>query len=95
MVKHESVVFKSLSCFNPYFLIFSSFLKMPKTAKSKSINIAKKWKQQYVKQYLAINLLTIKVKKWGTNAPMDQLIDIWMDKFNDRWIDLSMDRLIE
>ena len=35
-------------CFNPYFLIFSSFVKMPKKAKSKSINILqKKWKQWY------------------------------------------------
>ena len=36
-------IIESLSCFNPYFLIFSSFLNVPKKAKSKSINLAKKW----------------------------------------------------
>ena len=29
MVKNESVIFKALSCLNPFFLIFSSFLEMP------------------------------------------------------------------
>ena len=40
---------KVISCFNPYFLILSYFLKMPKKAKSKSINIANKWKKCYIK----------------------------------------------
>ena len=43
------MILKSLICFNPYFLIFSQSLKMPKRDKSKSINIANKWKNWYIK----------------------------------------------
>ena len=49
LVKNEPVILKPLSCFNPYFLIFSHSLKMPKLDKSKSINIANKWKNWYIK----------------------------------------------
>ena len=38
LVKKESVILRSLSCSNPYFLY-----------KSISINIAKKWKEWYIK----------------------------------------------
>ena len=49
MVKNESGVSKALSCFNAYFLIFSWFLNTAKKAKTKSINMTKKWKQWYIK----------------------------------------------
>ena len=35
----------SISCFNANFQIYASFLKTPNKAKSKNINMTKKWKQ--------------------------------------------------
>ena len=66
----ESVILKSLSCFNTYFLILSKKIDMSKIAKSKSINIVNKWKQWYIKPEskllicLLSTLQTVELKRW-------------------------------
>ena len=66
-----------LSWFNHYFIILSQFSTMPKKAKirsinakkdkSKSIKLANKWNQWYIKtDSKLLNWLTINIIKWGS-----------------------------